>query len=111
MKTKEECMLLALMRHPKGTKNGMSHNEYTQVFAEAALSAMEAYHAQFEISDSDLREAFEAGREGNIEKVYVPIDQYGGINVEEHFIPNKYPTFEDYLKSKTTRSQLKTKGK
>ena len=40
--------------------------------------------------------AFNAAKEGQIEKIPVIIDQYGSINLEEHFLPNKYKTFEDW---------------
>lgn len=44
-----------------------------------------------------LRKAFEEAREGKIEKIPVLIDQYGGVNIEEHFVPNKYKDFEDWF--------------
>jgi hypothetical protein len=48
---------------------------------------------------NDLEKAFYAAKQGKIEKVPVVIDQYGSVNIEEHFVPNKYPTFEDYFKT------------
>lgn len=47
----------------------------------------------------DLEKAFNAAKEGKIEKIAVVTDQYGSVNIEEHFIPNTYPTFEDYFKT------------
>jgi hypothetical protein len=44
----------------------------------------------------DLRNAFNAAKEGRVEKIPVITDQYGSVNIEEHFIPNKYPTFDDW---------------
>ena len=44
------------------------------------------------------KEAFEASKKGGIERVPVVIDQYGSVNIEEHFVANLYPTFEDYEK-------------
>lgn len=44
-----------------------------------------------------LRKAFEEAREGKIEKIPVLIDQYGGVNIEEHFVPNKYKDFDDWF--------------
>ena len=44
----------------------------------------------------DLQNAFNAAKEGGIEKIPVITDQQGSVNIEEHFIPNKYPTFDDW---------------
>lgn len=46
----------------------------------------------------DLRKAFEDAKEGGIEKVPVVIDQYGSVNIEEHFVANLYETFDDWYK-------------
>jgi len=48
--------------------------------------------------DKYAKQAFEAAKEGKIVDVPVVIDQYGSVNIEQHFKPNKYPTFEDWNK-------------
>jgi glutaredoxin-related protein len=47
-------------------------------------------------SIEDLRKAFEDAKKGEIEKVPVVIDQYGSINIEEHYVANLYKTFEEW---------------
>ena len=47
------------------------------------------------VMDIYAKQAFNAAKEGKVEKEHVLIDQYGSTNIEEHFVP-KYPTFEDY---------------
>ena len=44
----------------------------------------------------DLRKAFEDAKKGGIERVPVVIDQYGSVNIEEHYVANLYKTFEDW---------------
>lgn len=63
--------------HPDGT---------VYVPKKMALIAMKKY----------AKESFEAAKEGGIKKIPVLIDQYGSVNIEEHFVPNLYPTFENY---------------
>lgn len=46
--------------------------------------------------EDDLRKAFEDAKKGGIERVPVVIDQYGGVNIEEHFVANLYKTFDDW---------------
>lgn len=46
----------------------------------------------------ELRKAFEDAKKGEIVDVPVVIDQYGSINIEQHFQANRYPTFEDWYK-------------
>lgn len=41
-----EILLGALEKHPKGKKRGMNQKEYTIVFTEAALAAMDVYKEQ-----------------------------------------------------------------
>ena len=47
-------------------------------------------------SIEDLRKAFEDAKKGGIKKVPVMTDQYGSINIEEHYVTNFYKTFEDW---------------
>lgn len=47
-------------------------------------------------SIEDLRKAFEDAKKGGIESVPVVIDQYGSVNIEEHYVANLYKTFEDW---------------
>ena len=44
----------------------------------------------------DLRKAFEDAKKGGMEKVPVVIDQYGSVNIEEHYVANLYKTFEEW---------------
>ena len=47
-------------------------------------------------SIEDLRKAFEDAKKGGIKKVPVVIDQYGSVNIEEHYVANLYKTFEEW---------------
>ena len=45
---------------------------------------------------AELRKAFEDAKKGRIERVPVVIDQYGSVNIEEHYIANLYSTFDNW---------------
>lgn len=50
---------------------------------------------KLKFSIEDLRKAFEDAKKGGIEKIAVVTDQYGSVNIEDHFVANLYPTFEN----------------
>ena len=54
-------------------------------------------------SIEDLRKAFEDAKKGGIVKTPVVIDQYGSVNIEEHYVANLYPTFEDWCEKNFTQ--------
>ena len=47
----------------------------------------------------DLRRVWEAAKEGSIQDRPVVIDQYGSVNIEQHFV-DKYRDFENWFKKK-----------
>lgn len=53
--------------------------------------------AKLKYSVEDLQKSFEAAKSGGMKKVVVPLDQYGGVNIEEHYVANLYKTFEDWF--------------
>ena len=61
------------------------------------------YKAKAGYNLEDMRKCFNAAKEGGIERVPVLIDQYGGVNIEEHFTANKYKTFDDYLQEQDSK--------
>ena len=52
---------------------------------------------QLKFCEDDLRKVWNGAKEGGMKKVPVVIDQYGGVNIEEHW-HDKYQSFDEWYK-------------